>query len=250
MAYRRVYKGRKGKGKRRTYRKGKSTVKGLAKRVNALSRSMRMKTEYQHLGGTINSTIGSILPPGISIFNLCNWNSYSSIFGSFNTDVDLGNSYYHKSFGLDLTFEPNNETDNVSYTVFLVSLKDSIGSAFDSTNGTLSLNSPQHFWANQGMIMLNKKVFNIHKVKRFHLGNFGAPLTQSSANQYGTIRRFYWKWFPKCKVINPVASVKLLNSSIDPSKQYFLLVCNDDSSADLASPVVRGTIVHTFTNNM
>ena len=232
MIRRRSYrKIRKSKPKRKS-----ASVASLNYKVKKLFRINRLKTQYQHLGGTVNSTMGALVPPSTAIFNLCNWNSFTPIFGSSGTDVDYANSFYHKSFGIDITIENASETDNISYTCFLVSLKDSVGSAFDPNTGNLSLTNPTHFWTNQGMCLLNKNMFNIHRIKRFNLGNYGQAMTIASAHNYGTIRRFFWKWSPKCKVSNPSGSIRAASSSLDPSKQYYLIVCNDDSSADLQSP--------------
>lgn len=248
MAYRKRY-GKSKKGYKKTYRRKRTSLAYLAYKVKKLYRINKMKTQYQHLGGTVNSTMGSILPPSTAIFNLCNWSSFTPIFGTSGDDVNYANSFYHKSFGIDITIESANETDNISYTCFLVSLKDSVGSAFDPNTGNLTLTNPTHFWTNQGMCMLNKRMFNIHKIKRFNLGNYGQALTISSAQNYGTLRRFFWKWSPKCKVSNPSGSVRNVQTSLDPSKQYYLIVCNDDSSVDGQSPTCRAVVVHTVVAN-
>ena len=51
----------------------------------------------------------------------------------------------------------NDEENTVSFTMFLVSLKDEIGDAFNTASGVLSLTANEHYYQQNGLCMLNKK---------------------------------------------------------------------------------------------
>lgn len=238
----------------RTKTAKKSTVAALKRDVKMLKKDVRDRTQIHHLASEINSTLGSASGAQMFVANLCNWSAATPIFGSSNTDVDLANSYVHRGFGLDVYVTNNDESQQINYTAFLVSLKDNIGSAFDPNTGALTLTNPLHFYNNSSPValtMLNKNCFNIHKIKRFTLGNMGVGQTVNGLQtQYGNAIRWYWKIRADKKVSCPTQSMKTQQSSLDPSKNYYLLISNDNSTLDLEVPIVRGTIVHSIQVNM
>lgn len=230
----------------------KPTVAVLAKKVSKLEKESRMTTQYQHLALELNSTLGSgFTTPNLYIAPLCNWSGTIPVFGSSNADLDLANSFYHRGFGLDCFVTNNTETGSINFTAFLVSLKDGIGSAFDQSTGTLNLTNPNHFYNNglTALTMLNKNAFTIHKVKRFTLSNMDQPFSAGPQTQYGNTMRWYWKQSVNKKCICPNASMKAQNSSLDPSKSYFLILANDNNTLDGEVPIIRATVVHTINAN-
>lgn len=250
--------GRKSKFRRKYARKGRSRVAKLAKgkttSIQALARTVRglqraQKSQHQYLNyhqGGVQENITQ----DYKAINLCLYNSWTNIFGVDNDD-DNNQSAVHQSFGFDgyISLENliNNEEDSVNFTMFLVSLKDTIGSAFNPTTGALSLTNADHYITRSGLVLLNKKCFNIHRVMRRTLTNHGTPLAQPSAQtQGGTDFRFYFKHSPRAKIMNPVGDWRALNSALDPSKQYYLLIFNDNSIVDLESPCITYNIVHTM----
>lgn len=241
---------RKGRASKRlaTLAKGKTTaVQALAKSVRTLQRVVRRGHQIQnYFAGESRVALSA----NVSIFNLCNYSGYSPIFGA-DADDDNNQMIQHKSFGLDTYFSLensiNNEEDTIGFTVFIVSLKDSIGSAFNPGTGGLSLTDGVHYAMVNGIAMINKKVFTIHHTRRFNLTNHGTALANPSAQtQFGTDRRIYFKVSPNKVIMNPSGDWKALSSAVDPSKQYYMLVFNDNSVADLESPVVSFTSVHTM----
>jgi len=235
------------KGRVAKLAKGRTTkVQALAKAVSNIQRSMRAKAEYLNFTQTGNDSIVGDL----TYIRLSDFQNWSVCFGSTANDSEQ-NKMIHKSFGMDLrvTLENsiNNEENTTGFTVMLVSLKDEIGSNFDPNTSDLnSLNQPNHYIIREGMVLVNKKVFNIHKQKRFTLSNYGTALTTSAAQtQYGTDCRWYWKLSPNKVVTNPYGDWKSLRSAGDPSKTYYLLIFSDNSSADLENPNIKYNIVHT-----
>jgi len=250
--------GRKSKYQRKYARKGRSKVAKLAKgkttSIMALARTVRglqraQKSQHQYLNYTQTASQTNIVQPYFQL-NLCDYANFFPIFGA-DADDDNNQKVVHQSFGLDMYISLenliNNEESTITFTMFLVSLKDNIGSAFNSSTGALSLTSGQHYYQQNGLCMLNKKSFNIHKVVRRVLTNHDTTLAQPSAQtQYGTDCRLYVKHSPRSMITNATGDWKVLNSALDPSKQYYWLIFNDNSSLDLESPCISYNVVHTM----
>lgn len=240
---------RKGRNVVSKMAKGKVTKVGvLAKAVKRLQSNMRKRKQYINLwqNGATGVTADYFL------INLSQFNSFTNIFAS-QADDKTGNKMIHQSIGLDLRVTLENivnEPDTTGFTFFLVSLKDTIGSAFVPSTGALTLTPNVHYVINQGMVMLNKQCFTIHKRKRFTLGNYGQALSTSAAQtQFGTDCRWYWKQRVGKTINNPYGNWSDLFSGLDPSKSYYLLAFNDNSGTDLQNPQLRFSIVHSIEQN-
>lgn len=243
--YQRRY-ARKGRAVKRVAKmaRGKVTaIQALAKSVRTLQRKVRSQHQFLNFSyGESNRTIVS----NYEVIPLCNFSALNPIFGTSGND-GYDNKIIHQSFGIDMYLQANTESDLVRMTIFLVSLKDAIGSAFNPSTGALTLTNGDHYAQVDGQSFLNKKAFNIHKVKRLQFTNHGSALTNSTAQtQKGTDCRMYWKWSPRSMVTNPTGDWRSLSSALDPSKQYYLLIMNDNSSLDLENPTITYARVHTF----
>jgi len=223
-----------------------SQIQTLAKAVKVLQSKQKTQHQYQNYG--VSESRRLISGP-LDFINLSNYSSMTPIFGA---DGDDDNNYkmVHTSFGFDgyLSLENsyNNEESTISFTMFLVSLKDDIGDAFTPATGALSLTSGQHYYMQNGQCLLNKKCFNIHKIMRKTLTNFNTTLgTAAAKSQGGADFRFYIKHSPNCTITNVKGDWKALGSAQDPSKQRYLLIFNDDSTLDGESPALTYSIVHT-----
>jgi len=247
MKYRRV-KGGKTVAK---MAKGKVTsIQALAKAVKGLQRKNRSEADYINLRQiATNQNIGGAVATPYQL-NLCNYVNMGFCFGTALSDTE-DNRMVHKSFGIDgyvsLENSVNDEENTVGFSMYLVSLKDAATQIFSPATGTLVLtDGVTHSDNGKGMTLLNKKFFKIHKSKRFFLSNHGTALAQPSAQtQYGTDHRFYMKWSPNSLITNPSGNWQALASALDPSKQYYLLIFNDNTTADLESPCISYSIVHT-----
>lgn len=213
----------------------------LARQVKQLSRYVKRDQQYLNYGQTWNATNLS-LP--FAAFHLSSPSNWTAIFGSAANDGQQ-NATIWKSTGLDLYFSIGNETALTTFTVFLVHAKDEAANLISST-GTLSMSSGDAYYAIGSQTMINKKYFKILKVKRFQLGNNGQSAATSTAQmQFGIERRMYMKFRANKKITNPGGDWKDLTRSLDPSGNYYLLVFNDNSSADLEYPTLSMTSVHT-----
>lgn len=247
----RAYRKRRGaprrKYVRRPMKKQSSVVSQLVRKVNGLIKDKLRKDDTVNLAQYNNNSITS---QGYGVL-LSNFAGMQKVFGTDGDDTE-DNKIIHSSVGMDIeiTLENtlNNEESTTRFTTFLVSLKDNIGSAFNPSSGALSLTPDIHYYQQAGgQCLLNKKCFNIHKIKRFTLTNYDTALTASAAqSQYGTVQRWYWK-LPIGKVIqNPTGSWDQLGTGLDPSKTYYILVFNDNSTLDLENPVFRMSAIHTM----
>jgi len=240
------------------YSKSKSAIKAMAKgpssQIKTLAKAVRTlqkkdKQDAQYLNFTQQISELNVSAP-LSYVNLSDFSGMISTFGtSANDNVD--NRIIHKSFGMDcrvsLENQINNEESTIGFTAYLVSLKDEVGNIYNNLTGglTLTLGATHEFI--QGMVLLNKKVFNIHKTKRFTLTNYNQALISPAAqSQYGTDIRWYWRLPVNKTIINPRGDWKQLGCALDPSKQYYMLLFNDNSTADLESPAFSYVAVHTF----
>lgn len=245
--YTRTY-ARKGRGARvAKMARGRITaVQALAKSVRTLQR--KVKTQHQYLNYAQGVSTG--VSENWYALNLSQYASYSPIFGT-DTNDDDDNKIVHVAFGLDgyldLANAVNNEENTITFTIFLVSLKDAIGNAFNPATGALTLNNGLHYQFQNGLVMLNKKVFNIHAIRRRVLTNHGTDLGSPSAQtQHGSNYRFYLKHRVNKVIQNPYGDWKAMSSAQDPSKQMYLLIFNDNSLVDLESPTFTCNVVHTM----
>lgn len=238
--------------RRKTFKKRKSTVsrlaKGrttavsrLAKSVRSLQRYVKRDQQYLNYGQTWNNTN---LSSPYAAFHLTSPSNWGVIFGTAANDGQQ-NATIWKSTGLDLYFNIGNESALTTFTVFLVHAKDEAANLISST-GTLSMSSGDAYYSIGSQTMINKKYFRILGVRRFQLGNNGQAASVSTAQmQFGIERRMYMKFRANKKLINPGGDWKDLTRSLDPSGNYYLLVFNDNSSADLEYPTLTMTSVHT-----
>nr|ALE29751.1 coat protein [Lake Sarah-associated circular virus-37] len=224
-----------------------SQIKTLAKAVRTLQK--KDKTDAQYLNFTQQVFEQNVQSPVYTV-NLSDYSGMISTFGtSANDNVD--NRIIHKSVGMDcrVTLENaiNNEESTIGFTAFLVSLKDAVGNVYNNLTGGLTLTLGATHEMIQGMVLLNKQIFNVHKIKRFTLTNYNQALISPAAqSQYGTDHRWYWRLPINKTIVNPRGDWKQLGCALDPSKQYYLMIFNDNSTSDLESPAFSFVNVHTF----
>lgn len=233
--------------------KGKVTnIQTLAKAVKKLQNKDKAEANYFNLQQT-GSQISLTSSP--FVLNLSNYNNMGYCFGTGADEVGV-NTTMHKSVGIDtyisLENTVNNEEETVQFTCFLVSLTDEATQVFNMQNNGIVWNGSPGT-ANQthciagGLVLLNKRYFKVHKTKRFVLSNHGTALTAPSAqSQYGVDKRFYWSQKINKKINNPGGNWYALINGADPSKTYLMLVFSDNSTADLESPAITYSAVHTF----
>lgn len=230
---------------RKFYKKTRSTS-GLAKQVARLTRRVN-KSQIHNVNLFQNGNLQ--LTSNYAVLPLSNWGSLTPCFGYTTTDYNNANEAFLKSITMQFRLNSANEEDNISYSMFLVSISKNGSNIYDQATGTLSaLTQPLHYLSTASMGMLNKKYFKIHRTKFGNLGNWSTPLQQSSAGgkSLTTLDQFYWKIKPMKTIKNPAGNFASLACSQDPATQYYIIVLNDNSTADLESPILEYNIIYSL----
>jgi len=176
-------------------------------------------------------------------YAVCNgMNTWPAVFGANTADLADVQKMYVNSYKLDVRLTQGNEVDRIFYSAFIVSLKDEAADAstFDPLDGKLVLQDSLHYQpvGSNGRVMLNPKMFNIHSYKRFTMG--GRAGDQSTPET----RDLSFTIVPKEKLVvntrgNIFGSAASPNNGLtypkNPSQNYFFLLFNDDTLADLAA---------------
>lgn len=224
-----------------------ATVAKLAKKVNGLIRKQRVAAQWLNMRRAVSN---ESLAQQTS-FNLCNYAAMTPIFGTSTDDFDDPKILFHSMRAqcrVTLENSVNNEESTTRFSAFLVSLKDKVSSAvFTNNTGALQLTADSHYIFNQGIVFLNKKIFNVHRSKYFTLTNYNTALSSSAAqSMYGTDMEWTWTIAPKVTIENPTGNWNSLPSSLDPSKQYYILIFSDNQTGDLESPDVTISQIANF----
>lgn len=234
----RRYKRRVAMRKKRVYRKGKSAISSISKRLTYLAKKVSHNTAKQNL-------VLKWGPENISgdyqAYNLCDWSSMTPIFGSDSTDYVNSNKLFLKKMYLNYRLEQGSEPSNTTFHMFVVSLKDNANTQprFNPTNGAISLTANQDYSIHSGMTFINPRVWNIHWHKRAYFTNFDASqsITGPTGSTGLVVKRGRVILRPRVTITNPTGNAAALRSSLDPSKQYYFLLFSDNSIADGQYPV-------------
>lgn len=226
-------------------------VNKLAKKVNRIAKAVKEGVETVYLNANGSNTLST----NFLGINLCDWSTQSPVFDDDPTESAYArcNKFTWKSMKLDLIYDCNNEYENVDLTTFIVSVKDEASKIYDKATGVLTLTSGLDYkrnsaTSNSGQVYLNPKVFNIHYVKRSIIGNNSQnPTTAGNSTEMKYIRRriaIKLKVNKICK--NPYGDIDLLTCNPDPSKQYYLLVFNNNLATDLQYPLLDWNLLNTI----
>lgn len=227
----------------------KTSVVALSKAVSKIKRKLAQTYETMFLQNR-----GIVFPvQDYTSINVMNYNNCRSIFGTSGNDYAVCNKWRHKSTKMDFLITLGDETTNIDYSFFLVSIKDSASASYDKSTGAIVLTEGLHYAVNEnvtpdnpGQTFINPKVFNIHKMKRFTIGNNNEPVGTSTATGPTSLKRFGWKLKIDKIISNPIGNVSALNVSQDPSSQYYVLLFNNNVAADSEENNVQFNMVHTI----
>lgn len=224
----------------------KTSVAALTKKVNSLVKARQVNTQWLNMQRNDNNTIAQFY-----WYNVCNYGSGNPMFGTSTDDfADPKVRFYSSQINCRVSLENsvNNEEETTRFTAFLVSLKDRIPQTkFNNTTGTLTLTPALDYNLISGVAYLNQKLFTIHRTKRFTLTNYGTALSAPAAqSEFGTAHEWTWSITPNCVIENPNGNWNTLSSSMDPSKQYYVLVFSDNQTGDLENPSVVINQIYNF----
>lgn len=230
--------------KRKTYKKSR-TIRALSKAVTRISRIQRGQVNSILLG---QQGVTNINQPYTTI-QIDNFNALTPVFGTALGDYNDVDKAFWKSWSCQFKLESWDEEENIQVTAFLVSLQKSASNMYDSGTGNLAaLTAGTHYYNYGGMCMLSKKIFRIHRIKTFTVGNNSAALTTAGAPMWSgtTLYQGYWKIKPKAYIRNPSANFVGLGASLDPTQQYYMIVFNNNSGADAENPRLSYNMIYNF----
>lgn len=226
MVYFRRYRGYRRFSRRprrvsRTWAKSKkskrsqsSQILTLQRQVTRINRRVKDNTKWCQFQYPLNALVGGATAPTYGVWNLINPVVWTPIFQSRTDQSVTASKFRGRSIGIEMMCQlsalttGNPSPDPVTCTIFLCSLRKEVAKQFvDATNNGTDLEEGVHYTkANmgtlqgEGMVMMNKGIFNIRKIKRFMIGgatnfflNDEAEHLQATTNLGDNNRRIYWK---------------------------------------------------------
>jgi len=232
--------------------RGRKATGSIKRRLRKVERAVRDTTQEIAMKQVYAATnISSYY----SQFSLTDYTQMAPTFGISANDLQEKAKCFHRKTGIDIILSMANEKDTVTHTIFLVSPKAKMFPHISQANGELTLVADLHFSYLDGMVMLNKDYFNIHKIKRVGTGNHGYQIGAliNNAGVYPTnsddtrIRhRFYMKAVINANVYNANGDWQDLPCNPVISRNQYLLFFNDNSIGDFESPTVTINMIHTL----
>lgn len=199
-------------------------------------------TQYQ-------ATLNTALSVPYVVWDLCTPTGWLKRFGS----EPQGQAMLRK-IEVDMQITVNNEPSPVTYSLFLVSLREETSAQLISNigSGMTALVENTHYTlgpavnGGRGQAYMNPAFFKIHKAKRFQLASLKYDSAGANAtNQEGTVRRFSWTIPFKRRLVSGRGSWTQAVSSVQNSARLFFFIFNDNSTADGESPyVTANALVH------
>lgn len=222
----------------------------LAKRVASISKTLRKAVNwFDWTQQRLN--VDAVAP--FQQFHINHYGQWSPTFiNQLTTAVSQGTiqSFTWVSSMISMDFQLATDYANMVYTVFLVQLKDQFrNSQFDDTTGVLTLTAGVHYNSTDGMTMLNRRFFVIRGIRKFALGNFGVnPATVGDAGgSIDDFKRISFRLRPNKRILKQDDARRLIGPGQasagdavpdpDPSKNYYILVFNNDASATEAQKI-------------
>lgn len=240
------------KGKTSTRKGAKKSDKAskdlavLKSQVAKLSKISYDKVDFIHTSASSTS----VATPYFQALVSGGLNTMAPLWGYSSTDVANADKAYLNSKDVYVSVRQNNEPNLIRYTMFVVSLKDAgaDSTTFDPLTGSLTLANGTHYTnIVSDQVRISPRFFNIHAMRRFTMGYEGtAGPTADTVSE----RRFVFKLKPKQKLINNPKGNVFGNASFtfpkDPSQNYWVLLFNDNASADLENNKVDINTVDHF----
>lgn len=250
MFFRRKKSKSKSKSKKVAIAKSNTAVVKLQKQINKINKALKTTYETMYLYGNFSNTTVST---DYAYQNLCNYSTLAPCFGTAGNDYNFVNQFMARKLELDVAITAGSEPNNIYMTVYLVTLKSAATSLYSKTTGVLTLASPANYVTNAvagiSQAMINPKDFNIHYKRRIVIGNnaqaIGAPSGAGNDFVQGTWRKKI-NVTMKQMVKNPDGNVVSLTCNQEASKQWYLLVFNDNNTVDLEYPYLYINAVWTI----
>lgn len=233
------------------YQKTKANVATLAKKVDNIAKKQKQGYQWIAMG---NRYYDDLVARPFAQYNLINYLNCKLIFGTGANDVQSNNSWYHSSTDIDLCLELGNEEDNVTFSLYIVKLKDECSKKLNTTTGVLTLTTDIDYSSNDIVadgyqVFLNPALFDVKWSKRITIGNNSAqPVVASGIGYKNESLCTYYRTHIKLPIgkymTNPNGDVQQLACLPDVGKNYYLLAFNDNQGGDTEYPIIKLNMVH------
>ena len=292
MPYRRRHYRRRGRRTKRVSRVWAASRRGarsqskqimtLQRQINYVKRRVKDNTKWTQFHYALNSNVGGATAPTYGVWNLINpilWEPCFQARSSSFQNYATASKFRGRSIGLEMMCqlgpitEGSPSQDPVTATIFLCSLRKEVAKQFvhDTNNGTDLVEGVHYVKSSmgtlqgEGMVMLNKGIFHIRKVRRFMLGgntNFyedGPDDTHVfTTNLKDNNRRIYWRIpyrnllkddGPDQRLVTSPSGWKTLTlDDVEPSDQLYVFMFSnayaDQAVAIHANIVITGQVAN------
>lgn len=224
--------------KKPTAKNQKNQLYSLAKQVSTLQKVQKTLREYGRYGIEESGNIATgAFSSGVTTYNLTKPDLWSNIF---DNPADLNAKFKCKilSYKIDNFFSSGTHTKPIDYTYFVVSLKSNTANSvlYDTNNNLANVVDGRHFSKVGGLIMLNRKYFNIHKVRKFTLtATEYTDAASGGSNPQTTFKRFSMKVkLPRMLTGDQYSWKGLTENDIKPASRLYIL-CFHDGITDYGS---------------
>lgn len=219
---------------------------GVRRQIRKLWRATKRQYRVIHTANFVDNTnfanIGTGSGAALNVHNLVPITTSQPLFGIDSNDQQK-NSCTHVRMRLQMRLSAHTETDPVSCSAFVVTVKPSVAdSVIDTSTGSLQLAYGVHYWSRFGWTQLNPKAFNVLWAKTWTFNNnpnhdgFNVPQSYT----------VYKKFKLRNRITNLGGNWSALNYPRKPNHNIFLLIFSDNVSADLENPNYRFNCVNTF----
>lgn len=189
-----------------------------------------------------NSRIGQGLSANAMVYNLTLISAATKVFATQPTDV-IPRTVKHVKMNLDVLVETGTENDGVTITAYIVSLKNNTNDEFfDGTTGGITSPVDTTYTTVEGQAYVNPEFYNIHKRVKLYF----APHAVGATAHEGLHKRFTWNHRPNKLIKNVTGRFEQLVCPNLPSQNYYLIMFNNNSSADLEYPTVTFHCLNTY----
>ncbi len=220
----------------------KYQILSLNQKINRLAKKQSNITEKVYYQKAWDQTVSA----NYAVHPLVTPGSWTNVFGQ-SDNVTESRKLSISSLYIDQDLTPHTEHAEVDYTIFLVTPKNNkvmretnAMTSFTSSNGQLD------YSVNSGIVFMNPKRFNIHKVWRaktaaqYNLINSSTQLLSSSVVK--SWRRTHSMSFKKQLRNATGVWTDIADNEVPVGAALTLIAFNNNSAADIENPAWKGTV--------
>lgn len=239
MPYRKSYR-RPVRRTRRPVRFRKKTVYNNAKRVKSLENKVRTLTKHEKVWGTYKYAVSYSLTSPFQTIKLMDPSVWGATFGNPSI-VENTNQFNLNSITLNMSITPGNEMGLIDMTIFIVSARKENAAKVlqESSSATSLISNTDYIQDSYGTgTILNLDRWKVHAMRKVYTRKY----YDGEGDEIPTPTRrltfkIPWKTPLKSGTGNWRSTITAL-ADINPSRQLYVLVFNNNSGLNLGFPSV------------